>query len=202
MGIDDPPATILMNTRFLNTLIFKLITLASCFAFPVSWIGAQETRIAAFLTGAEQVPPNQSTASAHAILTLTGTNVGFVVSWTFPRYQFTSGGFYGPAESGSLAPLIVDVFAIGQRAIVAPGEGFPGGILYYGNSTLTENQFADLAAGKWYASLSSEAFPNGEIRGQFSVIPEPSPMILFLLASVVLVSIRSFQRIRRCCSAA
>ena len=35
-----------------------------------------------------------------------------------------------------------------------------------GRSTLTETQAADLLAGRWYVSIRTSAYPQGEIRGQ------------------------------------
>jgi CHRD domain len=35
-----------------------------------------------------------------------------------------------------------------------------------GTATLTENQAADLLAGKWYANIHTAANPGGELRGQ------------------------------------
>ena len=35
-----------------------------------------------------------------------------------------------------------------------------------GRATLTESQAADLLAGRWYVSIRTSVYPNGEIRGQ------------------------------------
>ena len=35
-----------------------------------------------------------------------------------------------------------------------------------GRATLTESQTADLLAGRWYVSIRTSVYPNGEIRGQ------------------------------------
>ena len=38
--------------------------------------------------------------------------------------------------------------------------------MHLGSTTLTPQQAADLLAGRWYVTIKTEKYPNGEIRGK------------------------------------
>jgi hypothetical protein len=50
--------------------------------------------------------------------------------------------------------------------------------------TLSDAQIAELKSGEWSAVITSQRFPQGEIFGQFQMIPEPSSWI-FLAAGIL-----------------
>lgn len=62
--------------------------------------------------------------------------------------------FHGPAMDDEVAGPLV---ALGQRSIISPNEG---------RAVLTHSQRADLLAGQWYVNLTTDRYPEGEIRGQ------------------------------------
>jgi hypothetical protein len=43
-----------------------------------------------------------------------------------------------------------------------------------GNAVLTDQQESDLLAELWYVNLHTTTFAGGEIRGQVTIVPEPS----------------------------
>jgi hypothetical protein len=106
----------------------------------------------ATLTGAQETPPNTSTATGTGVfildpdtLTMSGT--------------VTATGVVGIASHMHIA-------AIGQSA--SPAIPFTGGPTTWTMppTVLTADQLASLGLGNFYANVHSTAFPGGEIRGQ------------------------------------
>jgi hypothetical protein len=128
------------------------------------------------LSGANQVPPNSSPYSGLGQFTLTGSLLEWAVNLNAPFFSDTGGFVHGPAGPGSTAPMLFD---LGIREVVGPGPGNPiGGVVYHGSRTLTGAESADLNAGLWYVNITSDAYLNGEVRGQITLVPEPSAWAL------------------------
>jgi hypothetical protein len=76
------------------------------------------------------------------------------LSWTVTYSgltgEATAAHFHGPAAAGENAAPAVDISAA----------------IKTGSADITDQQLADLQAGKWYLNVHSEKFPDGEIRGQ------------------------------------
>jgi CHRD domain len=72
----------------------------------------------------------------------------------------TAAHFHGPAAPDANGPVVV--------AVSVP-TGAPQGAAE-GQATLTDQQAADLLAGRWYVNIHTVANPGGEIRGQ--VLPQ------------------------------
>jgi hypothetical protein len=51
-----------------------------------------------------------------------------------------------------------------ERALVPLNPPFDG-TMHTGGATLTEQQAADLLAGRWYIDVRTKKYPAGEIRG-------------------------------------
>jgi hypothetical protein len=115
---------------------------------------AEKVTLKADLKGSNEVPPNASPATGKAEATLdTATKE---LSWKV-TYADLSGPamgahFHGPSEAGKNAGI-----ALPFKTVQSPIEG---------TATLTDNQVADLLAGKWYANIHTGANPGGELRGQ------------------------------------
>jgi hypothetical protein len=107
------------------------------------------------LSGATEVPPNDSKASGTLNASLdTSTKV---LSWTIEYSGLTgpatAAHFHGPADAGRNAPPVLPI----DGSLDSPLKG---------TATLSDEQATDLQAGKWYFNVHSAAYPNGEIRGQ------------------------------------
>lgn len=109
----------------------------------------------ATLTGAEEVPAVATPARGMAEVHL--DTMRNLVTWkvTFSGLSGAPTGahIHGPAAAGQNAPVVV------------PFTG-PLGLDIRGQASLTPQQVADLAAGRWYVNIHSAAHPAGEIRGQ------------------------------------
>ncbi|PBI88709.1 CHRD domain protein [Variovorax boronicumulans] len=119
------------------------------------WLGTEDV-----------VPPHKGKAGGSAAGTLTLATGLF--EWRVNAARLsgpaTVVGFYGPAATGSNGPLAIQ--------LPLPSEGEPrndgtgAGYERTGTSRLTPAQMADLMAGLWYVSVSTQAWPGGEVRGQ------------------------------------
>jgi hypothetical protein len=115
---------------------------------------AETITLKADLKGANEVPPNTSPASGKAVATLDTDSKVLSYSVTYADLTGPALGahFHGPTESGKNAGIVLPF-----KTVQSPIEG---------TATLTENQAADLLAGKWYANIHTSANPGGELRGQ------------------------------------
>ena len=115
---------------------------------------AEKIALKADLKGTNEVPPNTSPATGKAEATLdTETKV---LTWTVTYADLTGPAmgahFHGPSEPGKNAGIVLPF-----KTVASPIQG---------TATLTDNQMADLLAGKWYANVHTAANPGGELRGQ------------------------------------
>ena len=116
---------------------------------------AEMVKMSATLESAQEVPPNDSAGKGTAELNFdTETKM---LEWTVEYSDLT-----GPASAGHIhGPA-----AVGENAGVAvPFEDVSASPVK-GSATLTDEQAADLTAGKYYVNIHTEAHPDGEIRGQ------------------------------------
>jgi hypothetical protein len=128
--------------------LFAAATLAVAPAF------AEETKFMAMLSGAEEVPPVETGGTGSANVTWNSETKALSWSIDFAGLSgpATAAHFHGPADPGANAGPVITI-----DDLESPSEG---------TATLTDEQAADLAAGKWYVNVHTEAHPDGEIRGQ------------------------------------
>ena len=120
----------------------------------ISAARAETITLRAELKGANEVPPNTSPASGKADARFdTETRV---LTWTVTYADLTGPAlgahFHGPGDPGKNAGIVLPF-----KTVKSPIQG---------TATITENQAADLLAGKWYANVHTAANPGGELRGQ------------------------------------
>jgi Ca2+-binding RTX toxin-like protein len=116
--------------------------------------------IEAFLTGAQETPPNPSGGRGFGRVTLNGAQDAILVflDYTGLAGNNTAVHLHGPAPRRVAAPPIIDL----------PASGATAGTFTAGPIAITPGQRADLKAGRWYFNVHSTApaSSNGEIRGQ------------------------------------
>ena len=116
---------------------------------------AQAVMYKADLTGAAQVPPNNSkgTGTLAGDLRPASKKLTYTVTYKDLSGPATAAHFHGPADAGANAGVVVPAAA----PLTSPIKG---------EATLTDAQAADLAAGRWYFNVHTAANQPGEIRGQ------------------------------------
>jgi hypothetical protein len=117
---------------------------------------AETIHYATTLTGASEVPPNDTsgTGTVDADLDTATRTFTYTISYSGLTGPAVAAHFHGPAAPGSNAPPIIKI-----ENLASPIKG---------SAVLTTDQMADLQAGKWYFNVHTKAHPGGEIRGQLT----------------------------------
>jgi len=120
---------------------------------------ADIVHFAADLTGKDEVPANSSAATGNVTAELETTERTLAYRATYKGLSgpATMAHFHGPAAPGANAPPVITV---------PDNAKLPIG----GSVRLTEQEMADLLAGKWYFNVHTAANPGGEIRGQLKEV--------------------------------
>lgn len=145
------------------TRLFRVIALAVVVLLMAIPTKADPITFIANLTGAQEVPPQNTSATGTATLILNddGTatislTINGVVDQTAAHIHGGAVGVNGPV----LFPL--------------PNGSFSN----FSLGTLTATQIDRLKAGLWYVNVHNSAAPNGLIRGQLTAVPEPATLLL------------------------
>jgi hypothetical protein len=130
-----------------------LLLPGGCMSYMSEPAGSNVT-LGATLSGAAETPPNSSTAGGN--LTAQYSTVTHILKWRLVvnglGAPITRAAFHGPDAMGT------------ERALVPLNPPFDG-TMHTGGATLTEQQAADLLAGRWYIDVRTKKYPAGEIRG-------------------------------------
>jgi CHRD domain len=141
--------------RFIAAANIATVTLALVgSATMVPAARAEAIILKADLKGSNEVPPNSSPAAgtAQATLDTESRQLSYTITFSGLTGPALGAHFHGPVEAGKNAGIVLPF-----KTLQSPIEG---------SATLTENQAADLLAGKWYANVHTAANPGGELRGQ------------------------------------
>jgi hypothetical protein len=116
---------------------------------------AAQVNFGATLSGAEEVPPNDSPGTGTLEVDYDSeTNLfNYTVTYSGLTGDPTAAHFHGPAAPGENAPPVIPV----EGPLASPISG---------TATLTDAQEAELLGGMWYFNLHTAQYPDGELRGQ------------------------------------
>lgn len=148
-------------TRLISVMVLAvglLLTAATAKADPIIFV--------ANLTGSQEVPPKNTSASGFATLVLNenGTATLSLTINSLDGQTQTAAHIHGPAPVGTNAGILISL----------PTGSFSN----FSLGTLTPAQIADLKAGLWYVNIHTTANPGGIIRGQLVATPEPATLLL------------------------
>ena len=152
----------------ITVLIATTITMVSSIVFSDRMIIAQNEKFNAKLSGQDEVPPVQTTASGKAWFKSIQDNVWFKLNVT--DMQGVTKAHIHAGKVGENGPVVVTLYKSDTPQSI-------NGKLSYGNITsnllegpMKGKQISDLVTamsnGSTYVNVHTEKHPNGEIRGQ------------------------------------
>lgn len=120
---------------------------------------AQVVTLTAALSGAQEVPPNDKSATGQAEVTFNKDTqeLKYRVTYAGLSGPATGAHIHGPAAAGANGPVVVP--------FASPGSPISG------EARLNPTQAGDLLAGLYYVNIHTAAHPGGEIRGQLRLRP-------------------------------
>ena len=140
--------------RIQNSGVVAALAVSMMFAAAASQ--AEMVKFTTEMTGAAQVPPNESAATGTAEITL--DTEAKTVTWLYTHEglsgDMTASHIHGPATVTEAAGPVIDT----------TGETMEG------SAAITDAQVAELMAGMFYFNVHTEKFPDGEIRGQLAAM--------------------------------
>jgi hypothetical protein len=160
-----------------------LSALGLTLAFSAGVASAQST-FQAVLSGLNEVGPNASPGTGFATLVLNGAQNQFTidVSWSGLTAAATAGHIHGPGGAGTNA------------SVLFPFSGVPAatsGAIPTQTFSINATQLQYLQSGYLYVNIHTSTFPGGEVRGQLTLVPEPTS------AALIAVGCLAFVRFRR-----
>lgn len=142
---------------FLAVVFSALLGGAGCSFYPGE-PKLPKTDLRAILNGATEVPPTDSRGTGYftAVYRPSTKVLEYRLNLVGLSGPVTMAYLHGPAAPGEnaqqVAPINIPLYA--DRSTVDDGV------------TLTEQQAAEVVAGRWYVNVMTGKFPDGEIRGQ------------------------------------
>lgn len=139
----------------IRTASIATIVVAAGLLFATAAAYAEVINMTAELTGAAEVPANDS--AGKGTLEATYDTETMELTWTVTYEGLTGDAtaahFHGPAAADATAGPVVPI----EGDLASPIEG---------SATLTEEQATQLQDGMWYFNVHTAQYPDGEIRGQ------------------------------------
>jgi hypothetical protein len=143
-----------------------------------------------YLDSNQAVPPNSSTRVADGSFELYSDSTFTGGIWIENYPGITTVSLF---RATSVSDIGTKLFDMTPGAIEAPRPGGGGGGQEFGLDRLvplTSADVSDLQSGLWWVSVITPQYPNGEIRGQITAVPEPATTALFIVAAGIVGLIR------------
>ena len=148
-----------METSFRSAIYKLLLVLITIILYIACTKGKDVIDISGEASGAQVVPsPIVSAASANVsgVYNDESRMFSYRVSWDNLNDTVTRINFRGPADRGTLAPVLFEVFI--------PAKRDSGSVA--GFAVLRDTTGSHLASGRIYFLVATRAYPDGELRGQ------------------------------------
>jgi hypothetical protein len=142
----------------------------------LNFVQAQTYLFDVVLDGLQEVPSNVSPGTGSGTMSLDAvtTNLSWNISFTGLVGNYTASHIHGPATPGVNAGVLVTL-------PLTSGGGSSGSMVGSAiiSATVRDHLLNDLT----FVNVHSTTFPGGEIRGQITLIPEPSSIALLAIGS-------------------
>lgn len=135
---------------FMPKIKYTAVAIAACTALALPAF-AETLDFTADLTAASEVD-SSATGTAEVTVDTESNTVIWTVAYDGLSGEATSAHIHGPAAEGENAPPVIDMSA---------------GIME-GSGEITADQITELQDGKYYVNIHTDAYPDGEIRGQLT----------------------------------
>jgi hypothetical protein len=142
------------------------------------------------MNGAQETPPNSSTATGSCTATLDDVTGAVTFSGTFSGLaaNATAAHIHGLAGPGVAAAVLIPA-----TSVTAATDG-----TFSGSGTLSAANVTGMLAGQTYCNVHDATFPSGEIRGQLVGNPVPAlPLPLVGLLALALAGAGAWAARRR-----
>lgn len=138
----------------LTTKLVSAAALSSVLLFSAA-AHAEMLTFTAEMLGSAEVPANDSAGkgTAEFIVDTDTKKVAWTMSAEGLTGDATAAHAHGPASATETAPPVIDM---------------SGAMMMKGSADITEAQWTDMKAGKYYVNVHTAKFPDGEIRGQLA----------------------------------
>jgi hypothetical protein len=150
----------------------KIIIIAALLLSGVAW--AQGT-FTAVLDSRQALRPHESPFKADAAIRLEAGSFLAINMVQHGPFFIDRGAFLERQSGERLFEFGKPIFAV------------PDAMLWDSGFTLSQSSLDDLHNGRLYLSIASVDFPDGEIRGQILLVPEPSACALAVMAAIGLL---------------
>lgn len=163
-GATVPANTILTEAQYAAYLAGELYFNVHTAAFPGGEIRGQITGRSgvtaglATLTGAQEVPPNASTATGRGTIVFDSATRDILIAYATHNVAATTVAHIHTGASGASGPANVVTLVQGTGVYSAANP-----------SALTVQNVTDINAGNTYFNVHSTTVPSGEIRGQVAI---------------------------------
>jgi len=151
--ISSKPLAHAWRSAVIITAVFGVVACSSMDSMDKGSSSASANQQAVTLTGANEVPPVNSSGSGTGTVTITPSRA---VSGSITVTGITpTAAHIHEAAAGANGPVIVPMTKSGDNTFV-----------FGPNASLTEAQYASYKAGKLYVNVHTAANPGGELRAQ------------------------------------
>ncbi len=141
----------------------KRIVLIAVPAFFAAVLATAMQTFEANLSGNQETPANGSIGTGRMVLVLNDAGNAMFYRLSVSRLVGINGAHIHQAPAGTAGPI---VFPLNDVALASGPIN--------GSFTVTPTQVADFQAGNFYVNVHTNAFPNGEIRGQIGLFAPPA----------------------------
>lgn len=167
----------------LKTTLRTALLLCAAAGAGSSYCAADVLTFTATLAGSQETPPNSSTGTGSAVVTLNGDLLSVTESFTGLSGVATGAHIHCCAAPGTSAPIVVP-FPFPPFPAATSGtfsDTFDLSTFTFSGGATKASFIAGLEGGFAYVNIHDANFPAGEIRGQLlpaSVTPEPGTLLL------------------------